>query len=142
MSGFHPNKIVVPVDLSPESLVALDTALDIASDSSDVHVVHLVHESNTAEPGVVRQKGDNHIWKRDAEEMLRRQLPDENYVQLQIDLEVDDLGFRLVDLATQIVADLIVMPSHRATGVSHVRLGSLAERVVRLSHCPVLVLRK
>jgi len=142
MSGFHPKKIVVPVDLSPESLAAFDTALDIASSSSDVHVVHLIPVLNVADTGMTCQEIYNDIQRQDAEEMLRRQLPDENYVQLQIDLEVDDPGFRLVDFAKQIVAELIVMPSHRPAGVSHVRLGCLAERVVRLSHCPVLVLRK
>jgi nucleotide-binding universal stress UspA family protein len=136
MSGFHPNKIVVPVDLSPESLAAFDTALDIASSSSDVHVVQFIPKLNA-----VRQEAGNDIRIQDAEEMLRRQLPDENYIQIQIDLEVDDLGYRLVNFAKQIVAELIVMPSPRLTGVSHIRTDSLAERVIRLSHCPVLVLR-
>ena len=36
---------------------------------------------------------------------------------------------------------LIVMPSHGRTGLAHLLIGSTAERVVRFSHCPVLVLR-
>lgn len=38
-------------------------------------------------------------------------------------------------------ADLIIMGSHGRTGLSHVVLGSVAERVVRHAHCPVLVAR-
>jgi universal stress protein A len=38
-------------------------------------------------------------------------------------------------------ADLIVMGSHGRTGIAHVLLGSVAERVVRHSPCPVLVTR-
>ena len=37
--------------------------------------------------------------------------------------------------------DLIVMGTHGRTGVEHLLLGSVAERAVRLSPCPVLTVR-
>jgi nucleotide-binding universal stress UspA family protein len=36
---------------------------------------------------------------------------------------------------------LIVMPSHGRSGVPRLLIGSVAERVLRLAHCPVLILR-
>jgi nucleotide-binding universal stress UspA family protein len=45
-------------------------------------------------------------------------------------------------LAQEIPADLILMPTRGHTGLKHVVLGSTAERVVRHSPCPVLVVRE
>jgi nucleotide-binding universal stress UspA family protein len=49
---------------------------------------------------------------------------------------------RIIDTAADESADLIVMGTHGRTGVQHWMLGSVAERVVRLAPCPVLVTRK
>ncbi len=38
--------------------------------------------------------------------------------------------------------DLIVMGTHGRTGLQHILLGSVAEKVVRLAPCPVLVARQ
>jgi nucleotide-binding universal stress UspA family protein len=46
-----------------------------------------------------------------------------------------------VELARSRAIDLIVMGTHGRTGLLHVLLGSVAERVVRLAPCPVLVTR-
>jgi universal stress protein A len=37
--------------------------------------------------------------------------------------------------------DLIVMATHGRTGLSHLLIGSVAERVVRTAPCPVLTIR-
>jgi nucleotide-binding universal stress UspA family protein len=37
--------------------------------------------------------------------------------------------------------DLIVMGTHGRTGLTHALMGSVAEKVVRLAPCPVLVTR-
>jgi universal stress protein A len=45
-------------------------------------------------------------------------------------------------IAEQEQVDLIIMGSHGRTGLGHVLLGSVAERVVRHAPCPVLVVGK
>jgi nucleotide-binding universal stress UspA family protein len=142
MSGFHPKTMVVPVDFSDDSIAALDMALDMAGSPSDVHVVHVIPELNVAEAGVIWQEIDSSGRIQHAEEELRKKMSDGKYAEVQIEIEIGNPGYRVADFAKRIGADLIVMPSHGRTGLAHMLLGSVAERVVRLSHCPVLVLRK
>ena len=52
-----------------------------------------------------------------------------------------DPFWEICTAAEQNHADLIVMGSHGRTGLAHILLGSVAERVVRHTPCPVLVAR-
>ncbi|NUN70052.1 MAG: universal stress protein [Bacteroidetes bacterium] len=47
----------------------------------------------------------------------------------------------IVQYANQNSVDMIVMSTHGRTGIQHVLLGSVAERVVRTAHCPVLTVK-
>jgi len=47
----------------------------------------------------------------------------------------------IVRLARERQVDLIVMGTHGRTGLSHVLLGSVAEKVLREAPCPVLIIR-
>ncbi|MBN2809650.1 MAG: universal stress protein [Deltaproteobacteria bacterium] len=47
----------------------------------------------------------------------------------------------IVNYAKEIDVDLIVMATHGHTGLSHILLGSVAEKVVRHAPCPVMVTR-
>jgi nucleotide-binding universal stress UspA family protein len=46
----------------------------------------------------------------------------------------------IAEYAKKKKADLIVVPSLGQTGLKRLLIGSVAERVVRLAHCPMLVL--
>jgi nucleotide-binding universal stress UspA family protein len=75
------------------------------------------------------------------EKHLRKRLADDKYAHLIIHATVGDPGHEITSLANREGADLIVMPSHGYGFIKHMLLGSVAERVVRLAKCPVLVLR-
>ena len=47
----------------------------------------------------------------------------------------------IVKAATDLTVDLIVLASHGRNGVSHLLLGSIAEKVVRLAPCPVFTVK-
>ena len=48
---------------------------------------------------------------------------------------------RIAERASAEQVDLIVMATHGRTGLRHLVLGSVAERVVRMAPCPVLTIR-
>ena len=48
----------------------------------------------------------------------------------------------IVDCAKNEQMDMIVMGTHGRKGVSHMMMGSVAEKVVRLARCPVLTVKK
>jgi universal stress protein A len=48
---------------------------------------------------------------------------------------------KIVEVAEAEHVDLIVMATHGRTGLSHLVMGSVAERVVRMAPCPVLTMR-
>jgi nucleotide-binding universal stress UspA family protein len=48
----------------------------------------------------------------------------------------------IVETAKSRKVDLIIIGTHGRTGLQHILLGSVAEKVVRLAPCPVLVARQ
>ena len=56
-------------------------------------------------------------------------------------VKVGDPVFQIVEYARLESIDLIVMGTHGRSGVAHLFLGSVAERVVRTAPCPVLTVR-
>jgi len=142
MNWFPKRTVVVPVDFSDDSLAAVETALDLVGDTSGVRVVHVLPEAAMMDPDPVWIEIDNANRAERTTEALRELLPGEKYEQVQIEIEFGDPGYRIADFAQRVGAELIVVPSHGRTGLGRMLLGSVAERVIRLSHCPVLVLRK
>ncbi len=142
MSWLPKQCVLAPIDFSDESIEAIDTALTLAGDAARVHVVHVLPDLDPAEPGVIWSTIDNATRAAHAEQAIRERLADAKYQGLQIHVDFGDPGHEIAQRAEDVKADLIVLPSHGRTGLRRLLIGSTAERVVRLAHCPVLVLRK
>jgi nucleotide-binding universal stress UspA family protein len=54
---------------------------------------------------------------------------------------VGQLFERMLETAVQEHVALIVLGTHGRTGLAHLMMGSVAERVVRLAPCPVLTVK-
>ena len=141
MNWFARKKVLVPVDFSDESFSAVDSALELVANPTDLIVVYVLQDLSPMEPGEIWHTVDPESRIQHAVKALRERLADEKYRGLQFDVVIGDPGHEITKLAEREAADLIVLPSHGRTGLKRMLIGSVAERVVRLAHCPVLVLR-
>ncbi|HEY4309445.1 MAG TPA: universal stress protein [Pirellulales bacterium] len=133
--------VIVPVDFSDEAFGALDAALEMVESTSALHVLYVLPVLDPAEPGVIWTTIDNSMRERHALDALREKLADKKYEGVRMNITFGDAGSEIAAFAKDQRADLIVLPSHGRTGLRHLLIGSVAENVIRLAHCPVLVLR-
>ncbi len=137
MSWLHNGNVVVPVDFSDESFTAVDRALDFVDSPSRIHVIHVLPDLVSGEPGMVWGSVDDESRREHAKAALREKLSDARYEGIDVVISFGEVA----DYAKATNANLIVLPSHGRTGIARFLIGSVAERVVRLAHCSVVVLR-
>ena len=142
MNWFEGKKVVVPIDFGEQSHEAVDAALEMVFRPSDIHVMHVAPDLSAMAPEVVWQDISDESRRSHVEASFKREFSESKYHNLSIHVAFGDAGHRIAEYAKEIGADVIVMPSHGRTGISRVLLGSVAERVLRLAHCSVLVLKK
>lgn len=142
MTLFASNNVLVPIDFSDEAKKALEDTLEFVGDPQKVHVINVLSPLEPTEPGVVWQTVDDQTRIKRVNETFYEQFPGEAYKQLKFTVAIGNPSSEIIDYAKHTAIDLIVIPSSGRTGLSRFFLGSVAERVVRFSHCPVLVIRK
>jgi nucleotide-binding universal stress UspA family protein len=140
--AFTPKQhVIVPVDFSEPSFKALRTARDLVAKSSDLYVIHVLPLLSPMDPGVVWDAWNDGERIQHAKDALLERL-DDDLKDVRVEVAIGDPAREITERATKHEADLIVIPSHGRTGAARLFIGSVAERVVRLAHCPVLVLRQ
>jgi nucleotide-binding universal stress UspA family protein len=141
MTWLPKQKVVVPIDFSDKSFTAISTALDLVDDPGKVLVVHVLQDLSPMEPGEIWRTVDHESRIRHTMKALRERLAQEEHTDVATDVVIGDPGHEITALAERESADSIVLTSHGRTGLKRMLIGSVAERVIRLAHCPVLVLR-
>ena len=139
---FSKDKILVPTDFSEKSLQALEETIAFAEASSAVHVIHVLRPLEATEPGVVWESVTDEKRKANVEKLFAEKFGSSQYEGLNFAIEMGDPTSEIIDYAEKQQIDLIVMPSRGRSGISRFFMGSIAERVIRFAHCPVLVLRQ
>ena len=143
MTAHH---ILVPTDFSEYADHALDYALQLAkvlkARLTFLHVIHLtpLAMGEMGAAGLVPYLED---IEADAQQRMQAILTRVNQEGLQSETAVvQGVPFQMIiDRAGANDIDLIVMGTHGRTGLTHVLIGSVAEKVVRMAPCPVLVTR-
>ena len=133
--------VIAPFDFSARSVQGLQAAAEYVDDLAQLHVVHVLPELSVAEPGVIWDTIDDEKRKAHAGGAVHRELEKLGLKGASVHVCIGEAGDEVVELAKKHGADLIVVASHGRTGLKRLLLGSVADRIVRLASCPVLVVK-
>ena len=140
------NRILVPIDFSRYSLKAIPYALAISRQfGADVHLLHITDVAQQPPPTLLtlplvpQSEWDRRLMKRLAALVVKYRTDGK---VAALEPRIGTAYEEICAVAQEIKADLIVIATHGTTGYKRLLLGSVAERVVRHSPCPVLVVRQ
>lgn len=142
-------KILCPVDFSEYSYEALKYATHmVLKENASLYLIHIVDSRVYDYGGPIYEPETT-----DAKTMMNQEsvknLKDKLLAKVSNEIEgkvetVISFGVPFVEIiktAKNYDIDLIVMGTHGRTGLAHVLIGSVAEKVVRKAPCPVLTVK-
>jgi nucleotide-binding universal stress UspA family protein len=139
-------RILVPLDFSRHAESILEWATHLAEEHDSklllLHAYHLPVEFQQLEGAYLPQD----FWasvKSEAEQNLNRYAEPLRAKGLTVEVIVRE-GYPatvIEEEAVELEADLIVIGTRGLSGLKHLLLGSIAERVVQKSPCPVLTVK-
>ncbi len=139
--------ILVPVDFSEYSRQALATARDIATMfGSSIHVLHVFERAVHPElyyGGIPLDSPDFRIVEARLGEALETFVRETSGPDIPVRLHVLDGRAvpTILDFVQENDIGLVVIATHGLTGLAHLLLGSVSEKVVRRATSPVLTVR-
>ena len=134
-------RVLCPIDFSEHSLAALDLALKIAQRNDAMLYLLNVAPMPAGAAGFQPVPMDPYPYlekdgRKRLEKLARERIP--TVVRYETLVVSGDPAELVLNAARDLDADLIVIGTHGRKGLSHLVLGSVAERVVRESPAPVL----
>jgi len=141
------DKILMPTDFSEHSKVAVPWAVDMAKKyNAELHIIHVFDEAAldayffnySTTPGEYFEKirngfnGEVDAYFKGAET---------GDIMIVPVLANGNPFVEIVKYAKENGVDIIVMGTHGKTGMAHMLLGSITEKVIHKAHCPVLTVR-
>jgi universal stress protein A len=141
------HRILVATDFSKFSDVALTYGAALAGRfGAELYLLHVVQDLGLFIPdavGVAPIAPPVEQFTAAAREALGRTSRDERLKDLVVHAEVREGTpfYEIIRFAREVNIDLIVLGSHGHSGLAHVLLGSVTDKVVRKAPCPVLTVR-
>ena len=141
-------KIIVPIDFSEASEAAAGYAAALARTvNASVHLIHVLDEVPLA-PGPLEFYAGESEPAREARYQAAVTRLNElsaglsaHSTRVTTEVRAGATADRISEAVVDYGADLVVMSTHGRTGLSHLLLGSVAERLIRTARCPVLAIR-
>ncbi len=140
-------RILVPTDFSATSDTALGYAITVAKQfGASLHLLHVVDDPFVggafgSEVYITSVPAMRVHLVDEAASKLARLLPLCKRVGARTEVRVGKPADVIREVAEEHGVDLIVMGTHGRTGIAHLLLGSVAEKIVREAPCPVLTVR-
>jgi universal stress protein A len=132
-------KILCPIDFDDNSIAALETAAEMARQlDATVEVLHVV--PIVVQPGASQVQVDVYAAEEESSKAKLARLAKAHLAGVKYELKtaVALPSTAILRAEKNLDADVIVMSTHGRRGLSRLFMGSVAERVVREAHCPVL----
>lgn len=145
-SSLRWKRLLVPIDFSAPSEAALIYALKLARlTGAEVHACHIIPVPHILDTLYKRGFTPAETVKRITQEARKRikaiVQAQGIAVPLRIRVKEGDASVLILEQATTLKADLIIMGTHGRRGARRFFLGSVAETIIRRAFCPVLTLR-
>jgi len=141
--------ILVATDFSNDAEAAVETGIELAKAFGAK--LELFHAYHVEIPPIYAGFGGDFTRPEDilgpiregAEATMDRLVEDvaAKGVPVQGRIAMDHASRAILEEAERVLADLIVIGTRGLTGLEHLVLGSTAERVLRLAHCPVMTVK-
>jgi nucleotide-binding universal stress UspA family protein len=151
MSDIHapssiPTKILLPIDFSPSSQAALEMAADLALHfQAKLYLVNVIPMfPTTTIPDLIPESEFIQEKRTFAESHLAKCVKslEAKGVQATSSVEVgNDISGNLMEVVERENIDMVVISTHGISGWHPLVFGSIAEKVVKLVQCPLLLLR-
>ncbi|MBI4517060.1 MAG: universal stress protein [Deltaproteobacteria bacterium] len=137
--------ILCPIDFSEASYRALEYGLRFARQSeATIILMHVLHNPSDEffhpEGYVIGWDQAKAKAKGLLEDTCSKRLG--GYAKTEVLVDIGDPHELIVNLARDRRVDLIVTSTHGRTGLAHMVMGSVAEKVIRHAPCPVFVVRQ